>query len=69
MNYLPLEDLVEKTDGSLYKLVIMASRRALELSEGAEVLSENAKKMERPTLKALWEIKEERIGYVRPKKK
>ena len=66
--YIPLEDVVDKANGSLFKLVVMASKRALELSEGAEVLSESAKKIERPTVKALVEIKEDRIGYV-PRKK
>ena len=68
MKYIPLEEVVDKANGSLYKLVIMAARRALELSEGAEVLTESAKRVERPTVKALIEIRENRIGYV-PRKK
>ena len=68
MKYIPLEEVVDKANGSLYKLVIMAAKRALELSEGAEVLVESAKRVERPTIKALIEIKENRIGYV-PRKK
>jgi len=34
MQYVPIQDLVNKT-GSTYKLVILAARRAIELSEGA----------------------------------
>jgi len=68
VKYIPLEEVVDKANGSLYKLVIMAAKRALELSEGAEVLVESAKRVERPTIKALIEIKENRIGYV-PRKK
>lgn len=34
MQYIPIQDLVNKT-GSTYKLVILAARRAIELSEGA----------------------------------
>ncbi len=33
MGYQPLEELLPKANGSVYKLVRMASRRALELSE------------------------------------
>ena len=34
MDYVPLEKLIDKTNNSLYKLVILASRRALEVAEG-----------------------------------
>lgn len=34
MSYVPIQDLLSKT-GSIYKLVILASKRALELSAGA----------------------------------
>ena len=34
MQYVPIQDLVNKT-GSTYKLVILAARRAIELCEGA----------------------------------
>ena len=33
MGYQPLEELLPKANGSVYKLVRMASRRALEISE------------------------------------
>ena len=35
MAYIPLEKLIDKSHGSMYKLVILVARRALELSEGA----------------------------------
>jgi DNA-directed RNA polymerase subunit omega len=38
---IPLEDLIKKTD-SLFKLVNLASRRALQLNDGATPLIEDA---------------------------
>jgi len=34
MAYMALENLLDKTEGSVYKLVVLASRRAMELAEG-----------------------------------
>lgn len=34
MEYISLEKLLDKSKGSVYKLVVLASRRALELAEG-----------------------------------
>jgi len=34
MSYVPIQDLLSKT-GSLYKLVVLASKRAVELNAGA----------------------------------
>lgn len=39
MSYVPLQDLLKKT-GSIYKLVVLASRRAVELNAGAPKLVE-----------------------------
>ena len=40
MGYQPLEDLLPKAGGSVYKLVRMASKRALEISEtGAKLIT------------------------------
>lgn len=39
MSYVPIQDLLSKT-GSIYKLVVLASKRALELSNGARKLVE-----------------------------
>ena len=55
MSYEPLENLLDKADGSIYKLVIVSAKRALELAEGAPRLAQidnNTK----PTRMALREI-------------
>jgi DNA-directed RNA polymerase omega subunit len=41
MGYQPLEELLPKANGSVYKLVRMASRRALEISETGNKLVES----------------------------
>ncbi len=56
-----LEILLEKT-GSMYKLVILAARRALELSEGAPKLVETDPK-QKPSLVALREIMEGKVSF------
>lgn len=38
MTYIPTEQLLDKSDGSIYRLVNLAARRALELAEGAPKL-------------------------------
>jgi DNA-directed RNA polymerase subunit K/omega len=40
MSYVPLEKLIDKSNGSMYKLCVFVSRRALELAEGAARLVE-----------------------------
>lgn len=50
-----MENLLDKTAGSTYKLVILAAKRALELSDGAPRLVEAGVK-EKPPLIALREI-------------
>ena len=52
--YVPIEPLMEKI-GSIYKLVIVAARRALELNEGAPRLVEADPKA-KPSTVALAEI-------------
>ena len=39
MSYVPIQDLLAKTD-SIYKLVVLASKRAVELNAGAPRLVE-----------------------------
>ncbi len=68
MSYIPLENLLDKADGSVYKLVIMASKRALELSEGAFSLIKDESLDDKPTVRALKEIAAGRIGYEERKK-
>ena len=60
----PIEKLYNKT-GSLYKLVILASRRALELNEGAPRLTDV--KTDRVSLIALHEIAEDKVSYKKQK--
>ena len=40
MAYQPLEKLLPSAKGSIYKLILLASQRALELAEGAPRLIE-----------------------------
>lgn len=40
MSYVQIEKLLERTKYSLFKLVILATKRTIELSEGAERLVE-----------------------------
>ena len=56
-----IEKLLERCGGSIYKLVILAAKRALEISDGAPRLVEMSVK-EKPALVALREIFEGRIG-------
>ncbi|MEW5759087.1 MAG: DNA-directed RNA polymerase subunit omega [Candidatus Omnitrophota bacterium] len=39
--YIPLEELIKKTNNSIYKLTIVTGRRAIELAEGAPTLINN----------------------------
>ena len=55
------EDFLDKT-GSVYKLVIIAAKRALELSDGAPRLVEAGSK-EKPALVALREIAEGKVSF------
>jgi DNA-directed RNA polymerase omega subunit len=55
-----LESLYDKT-GSIYKLVVLASRRALELNAGAAQLTQEQKENIIET--ALQEIAEGKVGF------
>jgi DNA-directed RNA polymerase subunit omega len=61
MSYIPMEDLLEKVD-SRYKLVILASRRAVELNDGGQRLIDISPKAKSSTI-ALEEIRRGRISY------
>lgn len=63
MNYVPLEKVLDKADNSIYRLVIMASKRALEIAEGQPVLIEK-RTFNKPSLLALEEIS---VGKIRCK--
>lgn len=67
MPYVPLENLLDKTSGSVYKLVILAARRALEIAEGQPKLVEG-KSSTKPSTIALYEIAEGRVSIKRPVK-
>lgn len=64
MDYVPIEKLLDKSNGSIYKLVILASRRALEIAEGQPSLVV-ASPATKPSTIALREIAE---GFVQYKK-
>jgi DNA-directed RNA polymerase omega subunit len=55
MGYVPLENLVDKSCNSVYKLVILASKRALEIAEGQPKLVEMNSSI-KPSTVALHEI-------------
>ncbi|MFH1621782.1 MAG: DNA-directed RNA polymerase subunit omega [Candidatus Omnitrophota bacterium] len=61
MTYTPLEKIIDKADGSLYKLVILASKRSLELSEGVPNLVAASSEL-KSTIVALREIAEGKVG-------
>lgn len=67
MSYIPLEKLIDKSYGSMFKLVIMASRRALELAEGAPRLSEAPQDIKVTTL-AMKEIADRKVVMARDQK-
>jgi DNA-directed RNA polymerase omega subunit len=60
MVYVPLEKLLDKTDNSIYKLVILASKRALEIAEGQPKLV-NVNSSVKPSTAALYEIADSRL--------
>jgi len=55
MPYVPIESLLDKSSNSIYKLVILASKRALEIAEGQPKLV-NAHATVKPSTVALYEI-------------
>jgi len=55
MAYIERESLLDKSCGSIYKLVILASQRALEIAEGQPKLVEAAASI-KPSTVALMEI-------------
>ena len=62
MSHTPLEKLLKETK-SVYKLVILASKRTLEISEGAPQLVETDSP--KPAIIALKEISEGKVNYKR----
>ena len=64
MPYIALEKLLEKTDKSVFRLVVLASKRALEIADGQPKLTEVLSVLVKPSTIALQEIIE---GKVKPK--
>jgi DNA-directed RNA polymerase omega subunit len=62
---MPLEELLKRTK-SVYKLVNLAAKRALQLNEGAPKLIENEETKKFSTI-ALKEIIEDKINYKKQK--
>lgn len=61
MSYVPLERLIDKSNGSMYKLVMLVSRRALELAEGAPKLVDTAADTKVTTL-AMQEVADGKVA-------
>lgn len=68
MPYVALEKLLDKSEGSIYKLVILASKRALEIAEGQPKLVA-ADASTKPSTIALHEISEGKVEYGKKKPK
>lgn len=56
MYYSSLETMLDKTSGSIYKLVVVASKRALELAEGSPKLVDDVSTAAKQSTIALHEI-------------
>jgi len=67
LEYISVEDLLKHADNSIYKLVVLASRRAQELGAGSEKMVD-ADPGTKITSIALKEIKENKINIKLPKK-
>ncbi|MCG2704853.1 MAG: DNA-directed RNA polymerase subunit omega [Candidatus Omnitrophica bacterium] len=61
VSYVPLEDLLKKVD-SIYRLVLMASRRAVEISDTGQKLVDISPRLKATTV-ALEEVRQGKISY------
>jgi DNA-directed RNA polymerase omega subunit len=68
MSYVPLETVLDKTEYSIYKLVILAAKRALEIAEGQPKLVD-ADSSIKPSTIALMEIAAGKVVYKKTKSK
>lgn len=68
MEYVALEKLLDKTGGSVYKLVNLAAKRALEIAEGQPPMTE-AHNSTKPSTIALFEIAGAKVQYKKAKAK
>lgn len=64
MSHIPIEELLDKTGYSVYKLTVLAAKRAIELNAGSPRLVET--QAVKPTTIAMEEVRQ---GRVRLKKK
>ncbi|RJO65449.1 MAG: DNA-directed RNA polymerase subunit omega [Candidatus Omnitrophota bacterium] len=62
MTDIALEKLLENSKGSVYKLVVLASKRALEIAEGQPRLIEGSASV-KPSILALQEMAEGKVKY------
>lgn len=67
MAYIPVENLLKNANSSMYKLIILASRRARELSTGSEKLIDAAPNAKVTSI-ALREIDKNKVTYKIKKK-
>jgi len=68
MPYVEVENLVEKCGGSVYKMVITAAKRALEIAEGQPKLTDASPSI-KPSTIALYEIDSGKISCKKTKSK
>ncbi len=62
----PVQDILDKSGNSVYKLVIMASKRALEIAEGQPKLVDRDSGV-KPSTVALAEIAAGKVQYKKPR--
>lgn len=67
MDYVPLKELLDKSGGSVYKLVVLASKRALEIAEGQPKLVAGISSSTKPSTIALYEIAAGKVQYQKSK--
>ena len=60
MAYIPIEQLLDKADNSMYKLVMLAAKRTLEIAEGQPKLC-SANSSLKPSSIALEEIAQGKV--------
>jgi DNA-directed RNA polymerase omega subunit len=66
MGYVALENMLDKTNFSVYKLVTLAARRALEIAEGQPKLLDLDSAM-KPSTMALHEIAAGKVTFKKAK--
>ncbi len=62
MEYVELEKLLDTSEHSIYKLVVLASKRALEIAEGQPKLVEVNSSV-KPSTVALYEIASKKVQW------